>query len=180
MNAADTATSNAQFLGYDVINRNLQERVFAAGSGLNFGKYIGSEALGIILGQYVGDGNELNFVNGNPNATNMTLWHVGMMALAKDVSLLPSGGGTLKEAMLRPAFLEALKAVSAWPDESARDEKTLLKFWLAVMSYDAPESEFIAWRDFFKSSELSGADRAAAVEGMMSTILLNPYFLLRK
>ncbi|HEX4923203.1 MAG TPA: hypothetical protein VFV50_03925 [Bdellovibrionales bacterium] len=174
-----TESAGSQFHGYDVINRNLRARLFKTGSEFSFGKYIGSEQLGVILGQYVGDGNEMNFVNGNPNATNMALWHVGLMALAKDLARLCSSGSTIQAEALNPKFAAAFAAVCDWPAASARSDSSLLAFWVSVMSYDAPESEYTAWKDYFQAQEFSNAGGEKIIEGLLATIFLNPYFLLR-
>lgn len=170
----------SQFLGYEYVNKVLQQRVFATSSNLNFGKYIGSEGLGLILGQTVGDGNEMTFANGTPNATSMALWHVGLMGLARDVSVVFKGEGNLKDTELNDGFLKAIKKVAMWPSAEARNEKTLLELWISVMSYDAPESEFKVWAEYFLSAEFEKAEPSQVIEGMLSTMLMNPYFLLRK
>ncbi len=47
------------------------------------------------------------------------------------------------------------------------------------MAFDAPLSEFQAWRVFWVSPEARGLKGEEAVEWMILSILNNPYFLLR-
>jgi hypothetical protein len=72
-----------------------------------------------------------------------------------------------------------LRRLCTWPAAEAKSDAGLLDFWLAVMGYNAPESEYAAWRDFFRSAY---ADRPAAetVSAMTFAITMNPYFLLHK
>jgi len=55
----------------------------------------------------------------------------------------------------------------------------MMEYWLYIMGYNAPEAEYVAWRDYFLASYGSrpGADTVTA---MTLAITMNPYFLLHK
>ena len=48
------------------------------------------------------------------------------------------------------------------------------------MEFDAPDTEFQAWKDFITTDPgLSNADAQTAISAMILSALYNPYFLLR-
>ncbi|MCX6130976.1 MAG: hypothetical protein NTX25_18200, partial [Proteobacteria bacterium] len=84
-----------------------------------------------------------------------------------------------QQSDLRPEVQSALRAVCNWPDAAAHTEAHLRAIWEIGMKADAPEAEFIAWRDYILGpsfTEKSGE----AVHSMISTMLYNPHLLLKK
>jgi hypothetical protein len=55
----------------------------------------------------------------------------------------------------------------------------LTAFWLAMMGYNAPQEEFLVWKDFVLATY--GEKKAAeAIEAMTLALMMNPYFLLEQ
>ena len=54
-----------------------------------------------------------------------------------------------------------------------------MEYWLSIMGYNAPEAEYVAWRDYFLAS-YQGRPAAETVSAMTLAITMNPYFLLHK
>jgi hypothetical protein len=55
----------------------------------------------------------------------------------------------------------------------------LQEFWFSVMGYNAPQSEYAAWREFFLTSYAS-RPAAETIDAMTLAITMNPYFLLHR
>ena len=80
---------------------------------------------------------------------------------------------------LNDGYKNQLLALCAWPNSSSRNEATLSALWDATMSFDAPPTEFEAWRDYYLGEQFATADSPTALNAMLKAIFLNPYFLLR-
>lgn len=166
---------SAQFKGLAAASRELSARIAPKNAALELDLFLPGEDLGELLGTWAGFGSEHSFKNGVPNSLNMVIWHA---TLSRFAGALGDSCAAPRLA-LNPRFLGTLRKLCAWPAATAKDESVLLEFWLSVMGYNAPESEFAAWRDFFR---LSYGHRPAAetVAAMTLAITMNPYFLLHK
>lgn len=182
-------TIPAQYRGYTAINRLIQERV-ARKNGFELGKYLGEDdsvpqvsGLLSLLGTYQGSDTDAKFRNGDPNSINMILWYIALNGLAAGVAsycaaqtAIPADG----ELALLPEFAAALLPVCLWPQKSAQADDALFGLWTALMSFDAPPSEYEAWRDYFRTdAEFAQAPASVAVAALVLGALYNPYFLLR-
>jgi hypothetical protein len=147
------------------------------------------ESLRSQLGTYSTDRGNVVFENGNPNELNSMLWDLVLSNLAKDLSSICSGEEVSKDSRtmntlnrIRPDISSIFLNICKWPEESVKNETTVLPLWLSLMGYDAPQSEYMAWRDYFLNanspySQISGEETLRA---MIRSILLNPYFLLEQ
>ena len=75
--------------------------------------------------------------------------------------------------------MQTLQKLCTWPAADAQADTLMMEYWLYIMGYNAPEAEYVAWRDYFLASYGSrpGADTVTA---MTLAITMNPYFLLHK
>ncbi len=168
--------------GYVAINRAVNERLIKDGSYLELGTYVGqnydmmSMNLLDLLGTYKAGSAGARFRNGTPNSLNMLLWHLLLSGLARDLAKVCAGDASLP---LSAEFTARLSPLCAWPQESAMTDAALLDFWLGLMAYDAPLTEFYEWKRFVTSGAMSGFRGAEAVEWLSLSILNNPHFLLR-
>jgi len=170
----------SQFLGYEAINKVINDRLFKPDSPVDIANYLGKSDLGDLLGIYSGTGLQFQFQNGTPNATNMVLWHLAMDGLSKDLGAICSiVTPTQLREKITDNFAGHLVPLCSWPAPFAKSEYVLQNFWLAVEGYDAPETEYLAWRDFFLANYTKVAPDQTVV-AMIKAMLLNPYFLLRK
>lgn len=185
--------ASSGFKGFPVIKRVLSERWLGDAMTLDLAIYLGegggyysSSGLTSLLGSYEGSGGSLNstFSNGEPNVVALVLWHVIFSELAVDLaSTCTSNGKHYTRAAsvpVRDSLTAALKPICNWPAASARSDETLLGLWLELMSFDAPEEEYEAWRDFFKGPAYAGATYTQVVSAMVLAAYSNPHFLLRK
>ncbi|MGE3974168.1 MAG: hypothetical protein AB7F59_06555 [Bdellovibrionales bacterium] len=172
----------SKFQGYQAINSTLLERLFVPGSKFTFSRFVGSADLTKLLGYHTGTGNEGGFRNGDPNPTNMVIWNLSLNSFA--IWLSQACNETPVEdpifRQLDPDVLGSLKALCAWPQASSRNEANLLKVWMLFMQYDAPEAEYLAWKDFLMSAEYARETGPLVIQEALSTLFLNPHFLLRK
>ena len=81
---------------------------------------------------------------------------------------------------LNTSFAEALNAICRWPDPAAQSPEAMQAFWIALMGYDAPEEEFLAWRQFFIASSFAKQPASVAVPEMAFALMYNPNFLLSR
>ncbi len=70
--------------------------------------------------------------------------------------------------------------ICKWPAPVAKSEDVLLRFWVATVQFDAPKSEFDAFRDCFLDTDSPYAreESPVTVAAIVKAGLLNPYFLL--
>ena len=52
--------------------------------------------------------------------------------------------------------------------------------YLYLMGYNAPEDEYLAWRDFFLKSSYRDRPAAETLDAMTLAITMNPFFLLHR
>lgn len=174
--------SAAQFRGYTEINRILKERIIRP-SGFELGRYVGEQIsepnannLVALLGTYQGTDTEGAFKNGDPNAFNMTLWHLLLSRLADDIGRQCKNKNQLP---VLPAFAAVLKPVCSWPNASAKDDSVLHAYWLVITGYEMPDDEYNTWKTFFLSDTYAQKPAREAVAAMTLAIFYNPYFLLK-
>jgi len=188
----------ANYRGYLAINALVMDRMIVEQPWFNIGYYLNGfsfssgddtvEGLPALLGHYEGNGLDSGFRNGKPNAINVVLYHLLMSSLAVDLaSRCATGSPTPPPApdrpgpmiTLRPEFRAAIAPVCAWPETTAMSDEALLGLWLAVMKFDAPSTEFAAWKEFVRS-EYSSRTAAESLPDMLLAILMNPHFLIQK
>ena len=184
---ADDGGQAAQFKGYTEANRLIKERIADSTNGFELGKYLGEpvaepSATGLLalLGTYIGSGTDAEFRNGDPNAMNLILWYIALSGFATDVASHCATTPNPGAPNLLATFETALKPVCAWPADSAKTDAVPQALWLALMEFDAPETEYQAWKQYFVSDPvLSQATAPKALSAMILAALYNPYFLLR-
>ncbi|HEY7610714.1 MAG TPA: hypothetical protein VIF14_15910 [Alphaproteobacteria bacterium] len=165
----------AQFKGWSAISRELSTRLAKPGIPLDLDQFMPAEDVDGLLGTWNGFGDEHSFKNGAPNSVNMMIWRVALSGFAKSVA------ASCKSPQLEfgAPFLATLRELCAWPAAAAKSEDVLQAYWFAVMGYNAPESEYRAWRDFFLGASYRDRPAAETIDAMTFAITMNPYFLLQ-
>ena len=164
---------NAQFKGLTVLSQGLSTRIAPASKPFELDAFTVSDGLDDLLGAWSGFGAEHSFQNGKPNAINVVLLRLTLGGFAKSLA----SNCTVPRLSLNERFAATLKKVCAWPAPEAASDAVLSGFWLGVMGYDAPQAEYVTWRDFFRS-KYAGKPGPETVEAMTFAIMMNPYFLL--
>jgi hypothetical protein len=166
---------NSQFKGWAAVSRELSTRLAQPGTSLNLHQFLPADDLDELLGTWNRFGDEHTFQNGSPNSVSMVIWRVALSGFAKSVA------GSCGQARLtfHERFLTTLRTLCQWPAEEGKADAVLQEFWFSVMGYNAPQSEYAAWREFFLTSY---AKRSAAetISAMTLAITMNPYFLLHR
>lgn len=165
----------SQFKGWYVVTNELSTRIAPKGAPLDLDRFLPGEDMEDLLGTWFRFGGEHVYQNGLPNSVNMVIWHVSLSRFSKSMA----ASCKFPEFAFHPHFLATLKKLCAWPAPEARSEQVLLDFWLSVMGYNAPEDEFLAWRDFFLHS-YRNRPANETVDAMTLAITMNPHFLLHK
>jgi hypothetical protein len=173
--AAPALAQTSQFKGLAAVSRELSSRIAPRHAPLELDRFLPAEDLDVLLGSWTGFGGEHNFKNGVPNALNMVIWHATLSRFAAAM------GESCAQPRLEfhPRFRATLRKICAWPAPEAQSEAALAEFWLALMGFGAPETEYAAWRDFFRAA-YAGKPAAETVAAMTLAIALNPHFLLHK
>jgi len=172
---AEAEVLTSQFKGLAAASRELSSRIAPKEAPLELAHFLPAQDLEALLGSWAGFGSEHNFRNGVPNALNMMIWHATLSRFAAAV-----GESCARPRLaFHPRFLATLKKLCAWPAAEAKSEAALEEFWLAVMGYNAPESEYRAWREFFLAA-YAGKPASETVAAMTLAITMNPHFLLHK
>ena len=172
--------------GFDAINGAVTARLVkvdpADENGPGLARYLQggdqfSGGLTSLLGAYVNAGGTTIYENGQPNALNLALWQVAFAGFALDAAKICSAEAP--PVQLNDAFAARLRPLCAWPAPAAQDEQVMMDLWLSVMGFQAPQSEFTLWRNWFRS-EAAYAEMPAVnvLPNMLVAIMMNPYFLL--
>ncbi len=172
---ADDTTDVANFKGDYVIGKTLEERLMPDGKTFNFDQYTSDPGLSYLLGVWDDFGTQHVFRNGLPNPVNTLVWYTSLSSLADD---LAANCGPAPKIVSNAEFAKALSAICQWPAATAKTDSAMLGFWIALMGYDAPESEYDAWKSFFLTSSYQNRPAPETVKAMTQAILLNPYFLI--
>lgn len=173
--AARAEVPNSQFKGIAAVSRELSSRIAPKDAPIELGRFLPAEGLDALLGSWANFGSEHGFRNGVPNSLNIVIWHATLSRFAAAVG----ESCAAPRLALHPKFQATLRKVCAWPSEAARSDAVLQEFWLALMGYGAPETEFAAWRDFFRAA-YAGKPAAETVAAMTLAITMNPHFLLHQ
>jgi len=170
-----TEAQNAQFKGWAAISRELSTRLAPPGTLLNLHQFVPADDLDELLGTWNRFGDEHTFQNGAPNSVSMVIWRVALSGFARSVA----GSCGQPRLTFHERFLATLRTLCRWPVAGAKADPVLQEFWFSVMGYNAPQTEYAAWREFFLTSY---ANRSAAetIEAMTLAITMNPYFLLHR
>ena len=182
------ADGAAEFRGYTAINRRIKDRI-ARVNGFELGMYLSEvnaepapDGLLSLLGTYLGSDTDAQFRNGQPNPLNLILWYVALTGLSRDIAAYcdPAQPAPAPGLLgLRPAFAAALHPLCAWPKPEAKTRDVMLGYWIALVGFDVPWTEFEAWQDFFTRTAPFATDAALpAVTALTLAALYNPYFLL--
>ncbi|MGZ3652126.1 MAG: hypothetical protein ACXVB9_19835 [Bdellovibrionota bacterium] len=181
--AATPVHAEPSFKGYEAVAEILTERLLADGSEFSFHKYLKSpgdkvdtSSLLNLLGSYDKTSGTNQFRNGDPNSVSMLLWQLLLQLTGKDVADRCRGQGI----RVNPIFQAALDPICKWPSPEAQSDSSLRGFWTSVMGYDAPEEEFLAWKQFALSSSFANRPASEAVPAFFFLITINPHFLLRE
>lgn len=165
---------SSQYVGFRAIEKKLSGRIAGPGWNFQFVDYLRSSGLVELLGSYGAEGGAMK--NAKPNAVNTLLYYEAFWSLGRQISESCAGGGM----DFSVPFKKALAQICKWPKADAQTESSLKNFWIALMGYDAPDSEYFAWRDFFTGPSFATARAEAAIPPMVASLLLNPHFLLQK
>jgi hypothetical protein len=106
----------------------------------------------------------------------MVIWHVTFSNFARNL------GNWCKAPTLvfEDHFAHTLWRLCSWPQAQAKEEDTLLQFWVGMMGFSAPREEYTAWRDFFLNSSYRAKSGRETIEAMSVAIMMNPHFLLHR
>lgn len=172
---AASQAQHSQFKGWAAISRELSTRLAQPGTALDLYQFVPADDLDDLLGTWNRFGDEHAFQNGSPNSVSMVIWRVALSGFAKSVA----ASCATPRLDFHRQFLATLRTLCRWPAAEAKVDTVLLNFWLSVMGYNAPESEYAAWRDFFLTTH---AQRPAVetIDAMTLAIAMNPYFLLHR
>jgi hypothetical protein len=173
--ALPATAQTAEFKGMPTLSRELAPRLAPAGMTFDLDWYLPAPGLDYLLGKWSSFGSEHAFRNGVPNALNMTVYHATLSRFSTAL------GDWCKAPPLtfENRFAGTLWALCRWPAQEAQNDTVLLSFWVGLMGYGAPESEYQAWRAFFLDTYRDKPARET-VSAMALAIFLNPHFLLHR
>jgi hypothetical protein len=171
---------SARLRGPDQIEEILTERMTGTAHPFTFIRYMGAmdfrsaNLVRSLLGVHLISSGP---ISATPNSVNMLLWQMVLSGLADQLQANCDASGGM---FLQPKFQAALAKICAWPEPAAQSKATMLEFWQALMSYDAPPEEFESWRNFFLASDYANRPAHEAVAAMALAVMYNPYFLLEQ
>ena len=171
--AADSAP---QFKGMAMISMELSARIAPREEPFELDRFMPADGLDELAGTWSNFGAEHRFSNGTPNPVNTVIIHASLSGFAAAM------GKSCREPLLQlnDRFADTLEEICAWPKPKAKTDAAMSAFWLALMGYEAPKQEYLAWRDFFLSSSYRDRPATETVAAMTLAITMNPYFLITK
>jgi hypothetical protein len=173
--AGSSVAQTSRFKGWASISKELSTRIAPKGETLDLDRFLPAEAMEDLLGSWSTFGSEHSFQNGLPNSINIAIWHATLSNFAKSI-----GASCSKPQFeFHPKFAGILQKLCTWPAAGAKSDALLMDYWLSIMGYNAPETEYVAWRDYILAS-YQGKPAAETVTAMTLAITMNPYFLLHK
>ncbi len=174
-----SAVGPSQLHGHAVLESRMSSRVLKPGESFFLGTYLDGQepspfrsTLSDLLGAIKGVTTETSFQNGAPNSINVLLYYVAFSGFSRSCV-----SGALKFNL---AFEQTMATMMTWPASAAQSESSMQDLWLRVMGYDAPREEYEAWRDFFLTSSYRSLPASETVPAMMTAMMMNPYFLVRR
>src|SRR6185437_16949201 len=121
-----------------------------------------------LLGSYDDNSGNDAFRNGDPNALNMLLWQMLLQLTTSDIA----SHCKKEEKLPYSAFFQSvIDPLCDWPSPAAKTEDHLRNFWLALMGYDAPEEEFLAWEKFATTSSLAEKPASDALPALFFLVV---------
>jgi hypothetical protein len=168
-------SSVARYKGLYALSKELSARIAPVDGPIELDQFMPADGLDDLTGTWSAFGSEHHFQNGTPNAVNMVLLRLAFSGFAQSLGRSCAS----PQILLNDNFYDTLETVCTWPSAEAKSEAALSAFWLSIMGYDASESEFKVWRDFFRKT-YAKKKAAETVEAMTLAIMLNPYFLLEQ
>lgn len=187
-----------QLKGYQKISSIIRARILKQGAEGNryfdlSGRYFSSMSasfypspVALLMGSFTQSDAATSYKNGTPNSVNMMLWNTALSELAYDMSLTcakPDEFLSLSRGRSAIILGDQLtntiaEFCGAWPLKITDDH--MHKLWIAIMSYDAPQSAEIFWRQSVldAASPYRAMNGREATSGVIRSILLNPWFLL--
>lgn len=173
--AAAAHAQTSRFKGWAAISKELSTRIAPKSEPLDLDRFLPAEDMEDLLGSWSTFGSEHSFQNGLPNSVSMAIWHATLSGFARAMGR----SCTKPELALHARFAQTLAAICKWPAATAKADAVLMDYWTGVMGYNAPQSEYEAWRDYVLAS-YGKKTAAETVTDMTLAITMNPYFLLDK
>lgn len=172
--ALPATASPAQFKGLNALSKELSARIAPVEAPIELDRFMPADGLDDLTGTWSTFGTVHTFQNGQPNAVNMVLFRLAFSRFAKSLAASCKS----PQLLLNEPFFDTLEALCTWPSTEAKSEEVLMSFWLSMMGYDAPKSEYESWRDFVRLTY--GRKKSTdTIEAMTVALMLNPYFLLQ-
>ena len=170
------SAQHSQLKGWVATTRELSTRLAPRGQQLPMWEFLPAYGLEELLGTWINTDSEHTFRNGTPNPVNMLIWNATLSQFAKAV------GNSCKSTQFsfNPQFLRVFNRICTWPAADGKSDLAMMDFWLALMGYNAPESEFLTWKEFFLNSSYAQKPAEESVRAMTFAIVMNPYFLLNR
>ena len=171
--AADNAP---QLKGMAAISQELSARIATREEPFELDRFMPADGLDELAGTWADFGAVHRFSNGTPNPVNMVIMHASLSGFAEAM------GKSCREPVLQlnDSFADTLEDICTWPKPAAKSDAVMSAFWLALMGYEAPKEEYLAWRDFFLASSYRDRPATETVTAMTLAIAMNPYFLVTK
>lgn len=174
--AAPAFGQSAAFKGMPSLSRELSSRIAPRDMPLELDWFLPAPGLDYLVGRWSSFGSEHSFHNGSPNALSMVIWHVTLSNFAAQLG----NWCTRPPLTFEGHFAATMGKLCSWPAADAKNEDTMLSFWVAMMGFAAPREEYVAWRDFFLASSYRDKPGRETVAAMALAITMNPYFLLHR
>lgn len=175
------AAAPSKMIGFTALEQKILSRVYEAPQGQLLTMY-GFTQPPFSFVQQLGfyEPGSYNIKNAEPNSFNMVLLSFLMDRIAQDLAQICNTTPFKTFAPLKPSMDKALRAFCTWPAPSALEQKNFDQFLLAMTVVDLSGKEQTAWKQHFQSPSQLTKPREQILYEMSYSLLMNPYFLLKK
>lgn len=118
--------------------------------------------------------------NGDPNSYNMILYVRLVDNIAQWVAESCSPTTITNRPVIKSRLQTSLGKLCAWPLPHAIDQNNLIDFFHQITLFDYSFEEKLAWLAHFQSSEMQKKNAHDVIYEMTFTLMMNPYFLLKR
>lgn len=164
------------YKGFAEIDRVVKGRLIVPSLSYSVTQKALPNPLNQLLGAYA-QNNDLGttLINADPNALNTLLWYVVAHTFSIDVAMTCNEPENYKK-VFREDFYNLVLGACSITSADPVDAEFLEELWIHLVLFDAPEIEFMEWRDFILR-HYSLANGKEVLKAAVTTAFMNPYFL---
>ncbi len=180
LNLPWAAAEPSKMIGFAALEQKIFSRVYEKPQGELlelYGFIVPPQSFSQHLGFY---DNGSTLKNAEPNSFNMVLLSFLMDRIAHNLAQTCNPNDPNNFPPLKSTLQKSLSAFCDWPAPSSLEQKNFDQLLLSMTVFDFSSKEQLAWKQHFQSPSQFTKSREQIIYEMSYSLLMNPYFLLKK